>query len=150
MMITIAVIALIVVIGSMSIVDTNSNAFAKSSHHGHHGDKKREWPTWMHYQKHVCIDDRHESSGVQQEEIILSSPGLPQQQLYLNRIPAGSNPWPHRLKQHWCCSPLVTLCWKLVLGCSFFVLALFGINRHKKCNLILWLFIFWRGSYKII
>jgi hypothetical protein len=41
-MITIAVIALIVVIGSMSIVDTNSNAFAKSSHHGHHGDKKRE------------------------------------------------------------------------------------------------------------
>jgi hypothetical protein len=44
------------------------------------------------YQKHVCIDDRHESSDVQQEEIISSSPGLLQQQLYLNRIPAGGNP----------------------------------------------------------
>jgi hypothetical protein len=99
LMITILVIALILVIGSMSIGNINSNAFARSSHHDHHVDNKGNDRHGCIYQKHVsvdqryvCGDHRHESSDVQQEEIILSSPGLPQQQLYLNHIAAGCNP----------------------------------------------------------
>ena len=53
----------------------NMNAFARSSHHDH-GDND--------------VNDRHGSSDDQQEEIILSSPGLQQQQLYLNHIHGGN------------------------------------------------------------
>jgi len=88
-MITIAIIVLIAAIGSMSIGNMNRNAFAGNSHHNHHhgdNDGNHRHVCIDHHDRHVCIDDRHGSSDDQQEEIILSSPGLPQQQLYLNHI----------------------------------------------------------------
>jgi hypothetical protein len=96
-MTTIAIMALIAAIGSMSIGNINRNAFARSSHHDH-GDN--DWNdrhaciVQKHVsidQKHVCIDHRHGSNDYQEEIILSSSSGLPQQQLYLNHI-AGSNP----------------------------------------------------------
>jgi hypothetical protein len=88
-MITIAIIVLIAAIGSMSIENMNRNAFAGNSHHNHHhgdNDGNHRHVCIDHHDRHVCIDDRHGSSDDQQEEIILSSPGLTQQQLYLNHI----------------------------------------------------------------
>ena len=82
LMITIAMIALIAAIGSMFIGNMNRNAFARSSHHDH-GDNDGN-------DRHGSSDDRHGSSDDHQEEIILSSPGLPQQQLYLNHIHGGN------------------------------------------------------------
>jgi hypothetical protein len=98
-MITIAIIALITAIGSsISIGNMNSNAFAKRSHHNHdHGDNdgndRHACIIQKHVSidlKHVCIDKKHRSSDDQQEEIILSTPGLPQQQLYLNHVHGGN------------------------------------------------------------
>ena len=84
----------------MLIGNMNSNAFARSSNHHHHdhGDKEgndRHTCTVQKHvsvdQRHVCIDKEHAFSDHQQEEIILSSPGLPQQQLYVTHI-HGDNP----------------------------------------------------------
>ena len=60
----------------------NMNAFARSSHHDHGDNDVND--------RHGSSDDRHGSSDDQQEEIILSSPGLQQQQLYLNHIHGGN------------------------------------------------------------
>ena len=96
-MITIAMIALVAAIGSMSIGNMNSNAFARSSHHDHgnnEGNDRDVCIVQKHVsidQRHVCIDKKHRSSDDQQEEIILSSPGLSQQQLYLNHINGGNS-----------------------------------------------------------
>ena len=100
LMTTIAIIALIAAIGSMSIANMNRNAFARSSHHHDHEDNegnnnRHVCIVQKHVsvdQKHICIDKKHGSSDDddQQGEIILSSPGLPQQQLYLNHIHAGN------------------------------------------------------------
>jgi hypothetical protein len=96
-MITIAMIALIAaIIGSMSIGNMNRNAFARSSHHDHGDNDGNDRHVCIYQrhvssdQRHVCIDKKHGSSDDQQEEIILSSPGLPQQQLYLNHIHGGN------------------------------------------------------------
>jgi hypothetical protein len=85
-------IALIAAVGSMYIGNMNSNAFARSSHHNHdHGDNDRNdrhvCIGHKHISighRHVCINDRHVSSDDHQGEIILSSPGLPQQQLSIS------------------------------------------------------------------
>jgi hypothetical protein len=117
LMITIAMIALIAAIGSMFIGNMNRNAFARSSHHDHgdndgndrhgssddrhgssddrHGssDDRHGSSDDRHGSsddRHGSSDDRHGSSDDHQEEIILSSPGLPQQQLYLNHIHGGN------------------------------------------------------------
>jgi hypothetical protein len=94
-MISIAIIALIAAIGFMSIGNINRNAFARSSHHDHgnnEGDDQKHGCIYQKHgsgdQKHVCIYQKHGSGD--QEEIISSSPGLPQQQLYLNHIHAGN------------------------------------------------------------
>jgi len=88
-MITIAMIALIAAIGSMFIGNMNRNAFARSSHHDH-GDNDGNDRHGSSDDRHGSSDDRHGSSDDHQEEIILSSPGLPQQQLYLNHIHGGN------------------------------------------------------------
>jgi hypothetical protein len=95
-MIAIAIIALIAAIVSMSIVNMNKNAFARSSHHDHGDNEGNDRHVCIYQrhvsvdQKHVCVDQKYGSSDSQQEEIILSSPGLPQQQLYLNHIAGGN------------------------------------------------------------
>ena len=90
--ITIAVIALISAIVSMCIVNSNRNAFARSSRHDHADDKANHRRGCI-YQKHVFVDQKHGSDDFRQEEILLSSPpGLPQQQLYLNHIHAAGSP----------------------------------------------------------
>ena len=95
MITTIAIIALIAAIGSMSIVNMNKNAFAISSHHDHADNEGNDRHVCIYQrhvsvdQKHVCID--HKDGSSDQEEIILSSPGLPQQQLYLNHIHGGNS-----------------------------------------------------------
>jgi hypothetical protein len=77
-MTTIAIIAPIAAIGSMSIANMNRNAFARSSHHDHEdneGNNRHVCIVQKHVsvdQKHICIDKKHGSSD--QEEIILSSP----------------------------------------------------------------------------
>ncbi len=83
-----------------SYVNSNRNAFARSSHHDHdHEDDKATHRHVCIYQKHVsvdqkhvCTDDKHGLDDSQQEEIILSSPGLPQQQLYLDHTHAAGSP----------------------------------------------------------
>jgi hypothetical protein len=93
-MITITMIALIAAIGSMSIGNMTSNAFARSKHHHHdhmdnEGNNRHVCILQKHVssdQRHVCIDKKYASRDDQQEEIILSSPGLPQQQLYVTHI----------------------------------------------------------------
>ncbi len=98
-MIIITMIVLIAAIGSMSIGNMNSIAVARSSHHHDHehadgeGNNRHVCILQKHVssdQRHVCIDKKHASSDDQQEEIILSSPGLPQQQLYLSHIHGGN------------------------------------------------------------
>ena len=99
-MITIVLIGLIAGIISMSIVNTNMNAMARSGDHHDHRDNKSNDRHGCVYQKHVKVDQKHvcidrdnnRSSDYPPEEIILSSPGSAQQQLYLNRIPATGNP----------------------------------------------------------
>jgi hypothetical protein len=86
----IAMIALVAAIGSISIANMNSNAFARSSHHDH-GDNDGNDRHGSSDHRHGSSDDIHGSSDDQQEEIILSSPGLPQQQLYLNHINGGNS-----------------------------------------------------------
>jgi hypothetical protein len=91
-MVTITIVALIATIGSVSIGNMNMNAFAKISHHSHRdneGNNQHVCIVQKHVhvdQKHVCVDKKDASSNSQQEEIILSSPGLQQQQLYLNHV----------------------------------------------------------------
>jgi hypothetical protein len=86
-------IAVIAAIGSMSIGNMNRDAFARSSHHNNHDHEDNDVND-RHAcidQRHVCVNDRHESRDNPQEEIILSSPGLPQQQLYLHHIYGGNS-----------------------------------------------------------
>lgn len=83
-MITIAMIALIAAIGSMYIGNMNSNAFARSSHHNHDRHVCIGHKLISIGHKHVCVNDRHGSSDNHQGEIILSSPGLPPQQLSIS------------------------------------------------------------------
>jgi hypothetical protein len=90
---TIAIIALIAAIGSMSMVIMNRNAFARSSDRHDHMDNKGNDRRECIYQRHVSVDQRHvctvpehESGNAEQEEIILSSPGLTEQQVYLNHV----------------------------------------------------------------
>ena len=90
-------IALVAAIGSTFMGNMDMNAFAKSSHHHDHGDNEGNNRHLCIVQKHVsidqrhvCIDNRHRFSDNHQEEIILSSPGLPQQQLYLSHIHGGN------------------------------------------------------------
>jgi hypothetical protein len=97
-MATIAIITLIAAVGSMSILNTNSNASAKkSSRHDHANNKMNDGRVCIYQrhvsvdQKHVCSDRKHGSSDYRQEEIILSSPGSPQQQFYLNHVPGGDS-----------------------------------------------------------
>ena len=82
-MITIAMIALIAAIGSMFIGNMNRNAFARSSHHDHGDNDGNDRHASIDH-RHVCINHRHVSSDDHQGEIILSSPGLPQQQLSIS------------------------------------------------------------------
>lgn len=98
-MVRIVIIALIAGVISMSIVNTNMNAMAKSSHRDHGDNKSNDRHHGCVYQKHVkvdqkhvCIDHDNRSSDYPPEEIILSSPGSPQQQFYANRVPATGNP----------------------------------------------------------
>ena len=88
LMITIAMIALIAAIG-LSIGNMNMNAFARSSHHGH-GDNDGNDRHGSSDHRNGSSDDIHGSSDAQQKEIISSSPGLPQQQLYLIHIHGGN------------------------------------------------------------
>jgi hypothetical protein len=83
-MITIAMIALIAAVGSMYIGNMNSNAFARSSHHNHDRHICIGHKLISIGHKHVCINGRHGSSDNHQREIILSSPGLPPQQLSIS------------------------------------------------------------------
>src|SRR6266487_3435252 len=95
-MITIVMIVLIAAIGSMSIGNMNRNAFARSSHHNHdHGDNDGNDRHVSIDHRHVSINDRHASSDDHQGEIILSSPGLPQQQLSISsssQLPQTNGP----------------------------------------------------------
>jgi hypothetical protein len=83
-MITIVMIVLIAAVGSMYIGNMNSNAFAKSSHHNHDRHVCIGHKLISIGHKHVCINDIHGSSDNHQGEIILSSPGLPRQQLSIS------------------------------------------------------------------
>ena len=80
----------------MYVGNMNINAFARSSHHNHdHGDDDGTHHNHDRHlcighklisigHKHVCINDVHRSSDNHQGEIILSSPGLPPQQLSIS------------------------------------------------------------------
>jgi hypothetical protein len=95
-MVTIAIIVVIASIGSISLATMNMNAFARISHHSYRdndGDSQHVCIVQKHLsvdQKHVCINKKDASSNSQQEEIILSSPDMPQQQFYLNHVNDGN------------------------------------------------------------